>query len=1325
MTDPPPMRKSASKSPPILPAHLTPPRPPPTSSTPPPPAASTSQQHARNVSTSDIGVLKLSGQVSQNDERLPPRTTGQASLGSGSESGSSGPQDPNISQLPFLDISPPAPADTSFSLDPTAHTQQTREVTERRQTYSYVADSQSVDALSFPDMSTHPGQAVLAETSFSHHSDVSINNSSDHSTLSIHSGSSGSHRTQSSSQAGHSSGSLNSRSSGSQAESQPESTISDISFTNVETSTPRQTPNRPTSQISTPSDGDHHLLSSPLSPTGRYSTSQQSPDYAGRGSSAGAGGSMDHFVRSAIGLPGPSPPRPIQVVGRKVTTILEDKAEEGDGEDEDDEEEEVSSGQVASDEMPTQILEPFDPDLQEVLAEEDGSSTHPVQLADDEEDEEDIDELNLVALAELNSQDVHGSAGLTPPVSRLLQTKTTTTTQTTRTTSSVVTSAAPSSRATLLVTGKQDQGKEGEVEEHLGLNDYYTSDEDDDTNRSNTTTGGGIDLHISQSQADIGDILPLSRHSSTVMGQPLASSSSTGSTSSAATAATGASKSSAQTTASKGSAESHKDQVVAHDGHDSRARTPTPPSHVGSSTSLSDSPTERTKRTMRGSRRSSGSHGSQELASSQNSAHSSTSAPSSFTQRLARAQQEGDNPSDDELEGPLHPIINKRRRIGAAAATITRVPSSVEDEAEKQFWMGSGTEEPETSGKERKERGRRQENDSDDERRHQRGSRSRSASLDISSFPDEGLSELDIGPYTDSSQQEESSQPTGGKEGDATAGESARHGPSPPPQTTPTSSPTRKSRRRVGSPPPEPPRVSPKRAPARQFRSRSTSATNLRGASSSQTPTTAPARVSLRRMQSIVDASRVYKTDDSVWARWRKAFYAGRVVRKNNQLYDIRFLDDDVASCENTQMRPFMLKLGTSVMAKKTESMDYEAAVEGIQLSSVLEQSRVDVRFGDNTEANLALNQICLTTEMMAELDKEMNWDSDSSSSKGAAASKRASASQTRREASFVEPLSGPSYSQASELFSSQQAGARADSLIPTTPTKGKGGRFAAAQKSFAAPSTPTRRSKGSGQSLGLGTPVRRAKVLLDLFKDMKFVLSLTGPGGSRDLERETSAKIKAGGGTIIEDYKTLMYPNQDVNLTNVVLISFTTLRTAKYISALALNIPRLSYRWIDACSEARQLLPHHSYHLPTGFSNELETIVSSIPYMPTGLFDGLIIGLCGGLSIRNEWERNLYAAGAKKVKVVNAKTGPMNCNYIVFFNTKAYRAFIESNNSVPSLCDEWLIQCLINQRIVSIHGHKSYTDLAKKDNPNQQQPQQQQSHHAANTSSASGGHSS
>ena len=786
---------------------------------------------------------------------------------------------------------------------------------------------------------------------------------------------------------------------------------------------------------------------------------------------------MDHSVRSAIGLPGPSPP----LAGRKVTKVIDRTEEE-----EEEEEEEISLGQRILDDMPTQILEQFNPNLKELPADKNGSSGHPVHVTDDDDDDEvGDDEIDLAVLAELNSQDILGTVGSTPAVSRLFENKTTNI-KTTRTISIIAastSSSTSSSRVTMTATGKQEQEREEEVYDDLDLNDYYTSDEDDDTNRSNTTTDVRIDLQLSQSEANIEETLPLrSRQASMAMPQLPAPLSPTGATSSQTTATTGVNKTGVQTA----TAETQTDQTtdLAQDISKSRDRTPTPPIRVGNASSFSDSPTERTKRTMRGSRRSSGSPGSQELASSQNDAHSPSSAPSSFIQRLARAQQEDGNTSDGELEGPIRPIISKRRRVGAETSTKARAPSSVEDEAEKQFWLGLGNAEPATSGKARKDKSQQREDDSEDEERRHRKSRSRSGSQDISSFPDEGLSELEIGPFSDGSQQ------AGGEEGNGTEEpEPTGHGPSTPPPVSPVQSPsTRKSRRRAGSPPPEPPRVSPRRVPPRQLR-RSTSATNLtRGTQSSQmssqTSLTAPARVSLRRMQSTVDASRVYKTDDPVWARWRKSYYVGKVVRKNNQLYDIHFLDDDVASCENTQMRPFKLKLGANVMAKKTESMDYEAAVEGIQMSSVFAQSRADVRFGDDTEANLSLNQISLTTELMARLDKEVNWDSDDSTAaagagpsvKSARAGKRVPSSQARRETSFFESLAGPSYSQTGDLFSSQQTNSKAGSPIPTTPTKGKNRRFTASQKSFAAPSTPTRRSKGSGQSLGLSTPVRRPK---------------------------------------------------------------------------------------------------------------------------------------------------------------------------------------------------------------------------------------------------------
>ena len=64
---------------------------------------------------------------------------------------------------------------------------------------------------------------------------------------------------------------------------------------------------------------------------------------------------------------------------------------------------------------------------------------------------------------------------------------------------------------------------------------------------------------------------------------------------------------------------------------------------------------------------------------------------------------------------------------------------------------------------------------------------------------------------------------------------------------------------------------------------------------------------------------------------------------------------------------------------------------------------------------------------------------------------------------------------------------------------------------------------------------------------------------------------------------------------------------------------------------------------------------------------------------------------------IVTPSTGPQNCDYVVFGDPKAYTRYCTDNVVLPTLADEWLIQCFINQDVLSIYGHESYTDLEKK----------------------------
>ncbi|KAF8984904.1 hypothetical protein BGZ52_011903 [Haplosporangium bisporale] len=630
---------------------------------------------------------------------------------------------------------------------------------------------------------------------------------------------------------------------------------------------------------------------------------------------------------------------------------------------------------------------------------------------------------------------------------------------------------------------------------------------------------------------------------------------------------------------------------------------------------------------------------SDELPSSQGSRGFHSSSGGSFVDKcLAAANQErqGSESSgpvlsiDSDSATPLLAIPKKRRVLSQAeqgaqskpsksSEQPKHVPSSMEDE----FWEGT----------ERDDR--------------PAVARSRSRSQDISSFPNDLTSELEE-PLSDHQE--------GGDDAESqtTAGPSTPTLPRTPPSKAlprPVTSQSRNLRRRSGQHQP------------------------------SSSPTTSPRR-SVRRQLSVVNDLRQYKKDDAVWAKWKKQdYYAGVVIEKKAEKFKVFFLDSDHGDCEASEMRPLKLKLGAEVLAQKTEAY-YPAIVEGMHMSSMLDQSRVDVRFThDNVEGNYPLSKICLTTDMMFDLDKALAMDVDETVP---------SLPQTRQ-------LRGPSREAS---LSSLARKTVSPSVSPQkTPTKGKGRPVPLSQRtlsSLSVGSTPSRRDKVVPNA-GAMTPSRRSK---ELFKDYTFVLSLSGgPGGSQELEREVTNKIKAGGGEVLESFAAL--DQQRRSSGKVLLIAVTHLRTPKYMEALALNIPRLSYRWIDACTVDRQPVLQSSYLLPSGLSKELDTVISAVPAHPDRrIFEDVAIGICGTRAFRDHWERTLIGAGAK-VEIVSGKTGPRNCAYVVFQNLKAHEKYSQSQQQgqqteLPKLSTEWLVQCLINQRIVSIHGHPVYTELAQ-----------------------------
>lgn len=201
-----------------------------------------------------------------------------------------------------------------------------------------------------------------------------------------------------------------------------------------------------------------------------------------------------------------------------------------------------------------------------------------------------------------------------------------------------------------------------------------------------------------------------------------------------------------------------------------------------------------------------------------------------------------------------------------------------------------------------------------------------------------------------------------------------------------------------------------------------------------------------------------------MWAKWKKQdYYAGVVIEKKAEKFKVFFLDNDHGDCEAGEMRPLKLKLGAEVLAQKTEAY-YPAIIEGMHMSSMLDQSRVDVRFThDNVEGNYPLSKICLTTDMMFDLDKALAMDVD----------------ETVPFLPQTRQLRGPSREASLSSLARKPV---SPSVSPQkTPTKGKGRPVPLSQRtlsSLSVGSTPSRRDKAV-PNVGAMTPSRRSKGIL------------------------------------------------------------------------------------------------------------------------------------------------------------------------------------------------------------------------------------------------------
>ncbi|KAI9598002.1 hypothetical protein BDF19DRAFT_261770 [Syncephalis fuscata] len=238
------------------------------------------------------------------------------------------------------------------------------------------------------------------------------------------------------------------------------------------------------------------------------------------------------------------------------------------------------------------------------------------------------------------------------------------------------------------------------------------------------------------------------------------------------------------------------------------------------------------------------------------------------------------------------------------------------------------------------------------------------------------------------------------------------------------------------------------------------------------------------------------------------------------------------------------------------------------------------------------------------------------------------------------------------------------------------------------------------------------------LFKDMVFVLTNIPSKSDNDGKKEDSLitctkeqltqMIEEHGGRISSN----LFGSHSINehgssiVTSTILLCGEVKRTKKHLLALAMNIPRVSYKWINDAIHTGQTDTMLNYLLCNGFSIELNAYVASRPAISllsndgdsernNRLLAGLIIHLKGGISFKNDWEAVLKAAGA--IIADRKQLTSVGCDYIVV-EKRPTPSWLNSLSTMTRgrmkavVTSEWVAQCLINQRIVHWQGHPSYT---------------------------------
>lgn len=174
--------------------------------------------------------------------------------------------------------------------------------------------------------------------------------------------------------------------------------------------------------------------------------------------------------------------------------------------------------------------------------------------------------------------------------------------------------------------------------------------------------------------------------------------------------------------------------------------------------------------------------------------------------------------------------------------------------------------------------------------------------------------------------------------------------------------------------------------------------------------------------------------------------------------------------------------------------------------------------------------------------------------------------------------------------------------------------RFITPGKQVSFPSTPTsrsRRAKPTGNAI-VGPSLLPSSSPSGLFANMAFAITYTQ--SLKHWESRTDAlasNVESNDGHILEDSFEDLLERSGLGLKArytdykfAALLTNHHSRKPKYMQALALGIPCLSDKWVDACVKADKLVDWTFYLLPAGESSELDGAIKSriLPYMANAL---------------------------------------------------------------------------------------------------------------------------